>query len=143
MNVGTVILLAVVASVIFVTVLTIFLFRLIVTKLGIRELVEQGIILTESGIEFPRFMFLGRGRVNYSNIESVELVPFPASLTLRLRYSPSVVSMPSARWNLRRDTVVIKFKSPCTFQYHLFTPNDPAELVNKLKSRIDNPTASA
>jgi len=143
MNAGAVILLAIVASLILVTVITIFLFRLIVTKLGIKELVEQGIILTESGIEFPRFMFLGRGRVNYSNIESVELIPFPESLTLRLRYSPSVVSMPCARWNFRRDTVVIKFKPPCVFQYHLFTPNDPAELVRKLKSRIDNPTAAA
>ena len=143
MNAGSLILLAVVASVILVTVVTIFSFRLIITKLGIKELVEQGVILTQSGIEFPRFMFMGKRRVNYCDIESVELVPFPESLTLRLRYSPSVVSMPSARWDFRRDTIVIKFKSPYIFQYHLFTPNDPAEVVRKLKSRIDKRATSA
>lgn len=101
------------------------------------DMVNEGIVLTENGIEFPRFGIMGVSKANYEDIESVELVPFPKSLTLRLRYSPSVISTPSGRWKFSLGTVVIKFKPPYAFQYHLFTPTDPAQLVKELKSRID------
>jgi hypothetical protein len=143
MNPGTVILFACVICVLFAALATVFLFRRLLKFLGIKELVEQGVVLTEHGIEFPRFIFMGRSKASYGEIESVELVRFPESLTLRARYAPSVASRAGARWDFRKDTVVIKFKPSHAIQYRLFTPTNPDEFVRKLKTRIDNRGTSA
>src|SRR5690242_14995252 len=100
MNPGASILLPVVAIVAMVAVATVVLMRYVLGKLGIKELVNEGIVLTENGIEFPRFVLMGRSMAGFADIESVELVPFPRSLTLRLRYGPSVSSRPGPGWNL-------------------------------------------
>jgi hypothetical protein len=137
MNSGAYVLLVLAAGAAFIAVAAIFLLRLVIRKLGIKELVDEGIVLTENGIEFPRFFFISRARVGYDEIESVELVPFPNKLFLRFKYGPSVSSMPSAAWSgFFRDTVVIKFKSPHFIQYRLFTPSKPEVLVEKLRSKI-------
>lgn len=130
----------VVACVIVVAIAAILLFRFIIRRLGAGEMVNNGIVLTENGIEFSRFLFMGRSKVSYADIESVEIVPFPRNLTLRMRYGPSVASYPGASWNLYQDTLAIKLKQPCTFQYHLFHPMNPAEVAEKLRSRIESPS---
>ncbi len=73
----------VVVSVCLIAFVTVVLLRFMMRKLGIKELVEEGIVLTETGIEFPRFPFFGRSKASYKEIESVELVPFPKSLMLQ------------------------------------------------------------
>lgn len=129
--------LIVIASVAIIAVVTLFSFRLIVRKLGVKELIEEGVLLTENGIEFPRFIFAGKCSVEYGDIESVELLHFPQTLLARVRYGPSVSSAPSARWDFLGDTVMVKLKAPSFIQYYLFTPHDPAGFASKLKSQID------
>jgi hypothetical protein len=133
---GAFILLVSFVSVAVVALLTITVFRFVIRKLGIKELVEEGIVLTESGIEFPRFMYLGRCKASYQQIESVELVPFPKNLTLRLRYG-TLVSSGAARWNPCLDTIVIKLKPPCFIECHIVTPSNPTALFERIKSRME------
>ena len=99
-------------------------------------------MLTETGIELPRFSLIGRSKASFKKIESVEMVPFPKSLMLRMRYGPSVSSCASARWDFFRGAVVVKLKPRKLCQNHLFAPSNPEALVQKLKSRIETPTTA-
>src|SRR6185312_8864353 len=98
MSPGTFILLWVLIGIILVIATVKALFRVLTNKFGNKDLIDEGIVLTQSGIEFPRFLFVGRTKVSYSDIESAKFVPFPESLTLRIRYGPSIKSQVSGRW---------------------------------------------
>lgn len=137
MSTRTLILLVVATSVIMVSVTTVFLLRLYVRKFGIEEMVDEGVVLTESGIEFSRFIIFGKRRVNYADIESVEFIPFPNSLFLSLRYGTSVQGHLPGRWNLFLGTVVVKLKPSYFIRHHLFKPSNPAEFADELRSRIN------
>lgn len=142
MNSG-IILLVILGALVLMGVGIVAVFRFVTRKLGIKELVDEGVLLTDSGIEFPRFPFMRRGRARYDEIESVELVPFPQNLLLRMRYGPSVASNVSAQWlGLFREAVVVKLRPPRLIQYYMFTPSDPVALANELKSRIQRGRSS-
>ena len=125
------------ACVVSIAVVSTALFRLLLDKAGTRRLVEEGIVLTEAGIEFPRFFFL-RGKASYEQIAAVEVVPFPKNIFLRLRYGPSVSSTPGARWDgMFSPTLVITFKTgQRSIQHRLFSPSNPSGLAAQLRSRI-------
>jgi hypothetical protein len=135
LSAGALILLLVVASVAIVTNVTLYIFRLVLGSSGTRELVNEGAVLAETGIEFPRFLFCGKWKVSYYEIAGAELVPFPKSLGLRLGY-PSAISFPGGSWDFRRPTVVLKFKSRPLFPYRLVAPSDPERFVERLNSYI-------
>src|SRR5580704_5737812 len=117
-------------SVALVTFITLKIFRLYIRSLGMEKVMAEGAVLGETGIEFPRILFLGIGKINYHEIESVELVHFPATLGIHLRYS-AVSSRPGPCWgSFIQDMVVIKLKPPCFIKYEVFSPRNPAAFYN-------------
>jgi hypothetical protein len=129
-------------SVALVAVIAVTVLRFVSRKLGIEKLVQDGVIMTASGIEFPRFVLMGRSKASYDEIESVEFVPFPKNLLLRMRYGSSVSARVGA--GSCRGTVVVKLRSPRILQsqYHLFEPGDPVAFAKELKSRIERGQSS-
>ena len=136
MDTGAFIFLTVVGSITVIFLLVILFRRLLNKNPEFDYIANDGILLTEAGIEFMGFPLMGRVKKSYTDIESVELVRFPATLLLRMRYAPSVVAYPGAGGPLLNDVVVVKLKQPCNIRYHLFNPRDPAGIVKTIKSRI-------
>jgi hypothetical protein len=113
-------------------------FRFYIRSLGMEKVMAEGILLGETGIEFPRTLFLGLGKIEYHEIESVELVHFPATMGLRFRYGKALSSRPGPSWReFIQDTVVIKIKPPRLIEYEAFTPKNPAEFYKELKARLE------
>jgi hypothetical protein len=113
-------------------------FRFYIRSLGMEKVMAEGILLGETGIEFPRTLFLGLGKIDYHEIESVELVHFPATMGLRFRYGKTVSSRPGPSWlEFIQDTVVIKLKPPRLVEYEAFTPRNPVEFYKELKARLE------
>jgi hypothetical protein len=133
-------------SVALIAVLTVTAFRFLVRRLGVKDLIEDGAVLTEDGIEYMRVFMLGRGKIKFNEIESVKLISFPIailSLMFPFRYGLSVHSI---RTRLFSDFVEIKIKkSPRWFEFHfnylLFTPENAAAFVEQLNSRVGGSVA--
>ena len=111
------------------------------------RLFEDGAVLTEDGIEYLRASYLGRAKARFSEIESVEVVPF--YFTVFPIYFRCGLSVYSLRTRLFSDSVLVKFnKPPKKFELHieylLFTPKDPVDFVERLRRRLtmDSPDAS-
>jgi hypothetical protein len=129
------------AAVALVAVLTVTTFRFVVRRCGMKDLIENGAVLTDDGVEYLRMFLFGRGKIKFNEIESVKLVSFPVamlSLIFPFRYGFSVHSI---RTRLFSDFVEIKIKKPSRwfefhFDYLLFTPKDAASFVERLKSRL-------
>ena len=136
MHFGAFIWLAVVGCLTVIMLLAILLVRLFNKSTNLKAIRNDGLLLTEVGIEFLIFPLMERSKKSYAEIEAVELVRFPASLTLRMRYAPSVASHLGPRWNFLQDVVVVKLKRPCSIQYHLFTPKDAERVVERIRSRL-------
>lgn len=131
-------------SVALISLVTLKVFRLYIRSRGMEKVMAEGIVLGETGIEFPRVLFLGTSKVAYNEIESAELVRFPATLFLNFRYGKAVSSQPGPRWDsFVQDTIVIKFKAPRLVEYHAFQPRNPVEFYKELKHRIDADSPSS
>lgn len=136
MNSGTLILLIFLGSVALVAIVTMALFRFVTRSLGLKQVIEEGVVMTENGLEVLRFFGIGKMKVNYADVESVEVLPYYRGplATLRLRYGMS------ARWigtRLFHEIVVIKLKGPRVFRYLLSTPKNGPAFVEQLKARIE------
>lgn len=135
MNSGALILLMFLGSVVLVVVVTVVLFRLVTCSLGLKQVLEDGVALTEDGLEVLRFFGIGKMKLNYADVESVELLPYRGPLPeLHPRFRMS------ARWIGTRpfhQVVIIKLKGPRFFRYLLSTPKNGPAFVEQLKSRIE------
>jgi len=135
MNPGALILLIFLGSVALVVVVAVTLFRLVTRSFGLKQVIEDGVVMTENGLEVLRFFGIGKMRISYADVESVELLPHYRGplATLLLRYNMS------ARWigtRLFHEIVVIKLKGPRFFRYLLSTPKNGPAFVEQLQSRI-------
>jgi len=110
-------------------------------KHGVTRLMRQeGIVLTENGIEFPVIIppiFLKKIKIQYSDIESVELANWWQTLKRPSRFGTWVIWNRYGCWRLR-DRVVVKIKRPRFVQSWAFTPTNPAEIVEKLRVQIEH-----
>jgi hypothetical protein len=143
MNPGTVILLVILGSVALITVVTVGAMRFLTRASKSEQLHEDGIVLTEDGIEFLDFCWLGKTKVTYSELESVELIPFHKVLfsMLVFRYG---LSLRAIYTRLPGQFVLVKLKGPRVFTRLLFTPKNPSVFVEQLKARIErSQTATA
>jgi hypothetical protein len=136
MDPGASILLIFLAAVGLVAVVTLALFRVLAAAFGLRRVVEDGAVLTESGLEVLRFFGFGKLTLRYSEIEGAEILAHLRGplATLLPRYRMS------ARWIGTRPLhpiVVIKLKGPRAFKYLLSTPRDALAFVEQLRSRIE------
>jgi hypothetical protein len=134
MNEGTGIVLGLTGSLIAVTVITLKLFRAATRSPRRSALVREGVVLTETGIKFPRLVLMGTVEADYTTIESVTQLPFWTGLVSigSLRYG---ISLRSVWTRLFCDIVVVEFTGPGT-RYLLLTPSEPSAFVAELKSRI-------
>jgi hypothetical protein len=142
MNSGALILLMFVGSVTLVAAIAVTLFRFVTRWLGLKQVVEEGVVMTENGLEVLRFFGIGKMNVSYADVESVELLPhFRGPLaTLLFRYKMS------ARWigtRLFHEIVVIKLRGPRLFKYLLSTPKNGPAFVEQLKSRVEQVSEGA
>jgi len=128
-------------SVALVTVITLVSFRLLTRSLGLKQLVEEGIVLTEDGVELPRFLWMGKMKVSYTDVETVELLPWYKGLIsiLLFRYGFSVRSICTRFFH---EIVVIKLKGARVFEYLLVTPKNAQAFVEQLKFRMKQSRAS-
>jgi hypothetical protein len=132
---GLTVLLLAVASVIFVTILTVATLRFFIRKSGTGSLYENGVVLTDHGIEFLRFFWIGKAKAKYDEIQSVELLPLDGLPTFLKVFHYGLLM----RWIYTRPSgqlVVIKFKTPRLFPYLSCTPKNPQLFVEQLQSRI-------
>jgi hypothetical protein len=130
-------LLIVFGSIAIISFVSLKVFRFYIRLSRMEKVMAEGVVLGETSIEFPRTLFLGIGKIDYQEIESVELVPFPAKLGLRVRYGKAVCSAPGPRWNsFFHETVVVKLKPSHLICYYAFDPSNPMEFYAGLKARL-------
>jgi hypothetical protein len=127
-------------AILFVVVL--ILFRLLVRFLGIKDLMENGAVLTEDGVEYLRFFFVGRGKIKFDEIESARVISFPKAM-LSLMFGGYAFSAYSIRTRLFSDFVELKMKRTARwfefhFNYLLFTPKDAVAVVEQIRVRLEN-----
>lgn len=136
MNSGAIILVIFLASVAVVAVATLGLFRFISLKLGLKQVFDEGVVLTENGLEYLGFALLWKMRASYADVESVAIVPYFRALISGIFYRYGM----SALWIWTRPShqvVVIKLKGRRFYKYILFAPKDASAFVQQLKSRIE------
>jgi hypothetical protein len=127
-----------IGSIALVSLVTLKLFRLYIRFLGMEKVMAEGVVLGETAVEFPRVLFLGIGRINYEEIESVELVRFPATLLLGVRYGKPIRSAVGPSWRtFVQDMVVIKLKPPRLVKYYTFNPINPQQFYQGLITRLE------
>src|SRR5947209_4002608 len=80
MNSGALILLIFWGSVIVVAVITLTVFRFISRRLGLKQVLAEGVVMTENGLEYLGFAFLWKMKASYQDVESVESPPFVKGL---------------------------------------------------------------
>jgi hypothetical protein len=136
MNTGLLILLIFAASSVLVAVLTIKLFRWCICYFGLKEISENGFVLTEHGVETFGVVFLNKRKVPFAQIRSVKRLPYHIGIkaTLVFRYGCSIIWTPTRPFS---DIVVIELKGPSMFRHLLSTPKNAAEFVEQLTSRIE------
>ena len=124
-----------VSGAVLVGIVTVAIMRYLERKFDTKKLHEEGIVLTETGIEFLGFFWFGRKKARYDEIESVELISFQRSFLskLLLQYG---ISIRSIYTRISGQLVQVKLKGPRLFEYLLFTPSNPAAVVEQLKTKI-------
>ncbi len=101
--------------------------------------------MTEGGIEYLRPFLLGRGKIKFNEIESVNMVSFPTSmlsLMIPLKYGFSVHKPSQIGVRLFGEVVEIKIKkkprwNEFHFDYLVFKPKNAAAFVEQLKRRLN------
>jgi hypothetical protein len=129
------ILLVVFGSAALVAVVTVALMRYSVRLSGHEQVFKNGIVMTDSGIEYLGFLYTGTRKAAYSEIDSVELSPYykVAISALFFRYGISATKIPPYFFG---KILVIRLKHPNPIEYHFFTPRDAAGFFEQLTSRI-------
>jgi len=135
MNPGIVILLIFLGGAALVAVIVLTLFRSFAHLFGLKQVIREGVVLSDNGLEYLGFLWIGKLKASYADVESVEVLPF----------SKGLASIPAFRYGLSshwigprlfKEIVVIKLKGSRVYKYLLFTPMDPAMFVEQLRSRI-------
>jgi hypothetical protein len=121
--------------------ITLLTMRLVLRRTNMERVVNEGVLLTEIGIEYPRFLYLGKRKTRFSEIRSVELVPYGevAKSILMLRYGISIRRPPLKPCG---DLVVVRLKHPNPIEYLFFGPRDPLELFEQLRRRMGRTSAA-
>jgi hypothetical protein len=122
-------------SVLLVAVITVTTMRFLARKFGVTELMNNGVRLTEDGIEYLGFLFLKK-KNTFAEIESVELTSYFKIVTsiLLFRYGLNVPKIPPS---FLSEFVVIQLKRANPYKYLFFTPNNAADFVEQLGRHIN------
>jgi hypothetical protein len=142
MSPGSTILLIATSATALVATLTITAIRWLKRSPRREGLLEDGVLLTEDGLEFPRFLPIGTYKVKYADVECVESLPFWEAVVALLLFRYDMFA--SVMWRrLGSDVVVIKLRGPRLIRYHVLTPRDASRFVKLLRSRVPQATPAA
>jgi hypothetical protein len=142
MNSGVNMLLILVASVALATTLVLVLFRFATKLLGLQQVLKDGVVLTESGLEFLGFLWIVKMKAHYTEVESVELLPYYTGLISFIFFRYGFTS----HWICKRtfsDIVLINLKGSRIYKNLLFTPKDAPAFVEQLRRRIKETQTSS
>lgn len=104
---------------------------------GHEHVYKNGIVVTQTGIEYLGFLFTGTRKIAFSEIASVELLPYSevAIRWLSFRYGLNTGRVPPSLFG---NVLVVGFKTARPFRYLFFAPRDGAVICEQLKKRIDH-----
>ena len=122
-------------SVALIGIITLKIFRAFIRRMGMEKVMAEGVVLGEDCVEFPRFLFLGVGKLAYTEIASVELVHFPKTLVLRMKYKNMVERM-GPGFGFFQDVILLETKPSQLFRYMSFQPRNSRSFYQGLKERI-------
>ncbi len=91
--------------------------------------------MTENGLEYTGFLMLFKLKVEYADIESVELYPYHKGI-LKCLISYNGIRSHWIRRRMCGDIVVISLAGSRIYKFLLFTPNDAQAFVEQLRIRI-------
>jgi hypothetical protein len=132
------ILLIFLACVTLIVMVTLPLFRFLARLLGMKQVLADGVVMTEEGLEYLGLAGLCKMKVPYREVESVESMPFLYGLASAMLFRYGMSSL----WICTRPLhtiVVIKLRGPRMFRYLLSTPRNAHAFSQELKSRIQPP----
>jgi hypothetical protein len=135
MNSGMTMLLILVVSVALATTLILVLFRFATKLLGLQQVLKDGVVLTESGLEYLGFLWIVKMKAHYTDVESVELLPYNTGLISFISFRYGFTS----HWICKRtfsDVVLISLKGSRVYKKLLLTPKDAPAFVEQLRLRI-------
>jgi hypothetical protein len=81
-----VILLIFAGSVALVAFVTLKVFRLLTGALGLKEVLQEGFVMTDNGLEILGMFLIGKRKIPYADIKSVEFVPYKMEIVGQLRF---------------------------------------------------------
>jgi hypothetical protein len=111
------------------------LLKFAIRRLGIGQLIREGAVLTDNGLEYLGFLWLVKHKATYADVESVEITPYFKGYLSFVSYHYGL----SPLWRGSRAVskiVVIKLKTSRSSKCLLCTPKDSSTFVEQLKSRI-------
>src|SRR5271155_5608878 len=59
-----------------VAVVTVILFRTFIRLIGLKDVMNEGVVLTDDGVEYCSFLFTGKRTLPYREIRSAELLSY-------------------------------------------------------------------
>lgn len=122
-----------------IAVALVFGVRYLFRRAGHERLYDDGVVMTDNGIEYLGFFFTGIRRVAYSDIASVELVPsFQLALFQMVHYYgffPRTIKR-----KLFGKVVVIRFRNSISAACLFFMSRKPEDFYEQLKSKIRQET---
>jgi hypothetical protein len=123
-----------------VAVLTVVGMRYDYRKSGKEEVYKNGIVVTESGIEYLS-LFAHTRTKTFDEIDSVELSPYfkVAISTLLFRYGLNMSRVPP---NFFGHILVVELKNPRKYLF-FSAPKNATEICERLQSRIGHQTRAA
>jgi hypothetical protein len=100
---------------------------------GMLQVVREGVVMAEDGIEYAGFMRLYKLHASYHEVKSVKLLPYHVAYFsyITFRYGP-------CRWLCNRlfsDVVLIELSNSKLCKYILFTPADCAGFMEKIRQK--------
>lgn len=109
--------------------------RFFVRRTGREQLYKNGVVISESGIEYWGLFLAGVRKTSFLEIQSVELASYfeVAISVLFLRYGLSARRVP---FNPFGKIVVIRLKHPNPIEYLFFNPKDTPTFVAELQQQI-------
>jgi hypothetical protein len=123
------------ASLALCTIAVLMFFKYTMKWLGMTDVQKEGVLLTATGIEYVGFMWLIKLKANYTDVESVELIPYHKA------WLRSSFLVGNCRWLCKRvasDVVAIRLKGGRKNETLLLTPEDPALFISMLRSKLSS-----
>jgi hypothetical protein len=118
-----------IASLIALIFVTLKTFRFLTRALKITPFVTEGFELTDASLNIPRVFWLGKNKIPYADLETVEIKSFLGVLAAHAFGARTI------RTQFSNQALVLKIKNQ-PFRFLILTPKDPAATLIILDQKI-------